>query len=235
MTDQILLLSQICELNAQGVLALASGKAGKSSVTLLRQAMLCMDQLCAVAPDGALSSQPSVPLRTIPLPIFQDEHFYIFNHAFVLDMPAQQQLSSVNMAYCCAVLTFNMALTYHQIGRELGDSRKLRAACHLYGNCVEMTGSVQGVPPPSAGDKLFLLQMMAMNNASQIQYSLAKFAESHHLLCHVRQMMQQIFERNNGVEPLPANDAVAYLPAEALDEVNLNAVVCVYPSTAPMA
>lgn len=226
------LLKEICDLNAQGVLALTHGTAGKTSVALIRQAMLSMDQVCATAPDVPLTLEPPMSFRTIPVSDLRDEHFYIFSHAFSLDLaPNTQEFDSTSLAFCCAVLTFNMALTYHQLGHREGSSKKLRAACHLYGNCVEMVSSVSS--PPTPGDNLFLLQMMAMNNASQIQYSLAKFSESNHLLSHVRQMMHQISEQS--MEELEDTGALAYLPSEALDEVNLNGVVCLHPPTAPTA
>jgi hypothetical protein len=199
--------------------------------------MMTLDQLCAAGDDIAAADQapePLVSFRTIPVPDLRDEHFYIFSHAFILDSESMREdVGNADMAFCCAVLTFNMALTYHHLGLRMGDSRKLRAACHLYGNCVEMASSVQGVPTPSVGDNLFLLQMMAMNNASQIQYSLAQFAESHDLLSHVRNMMLQIFDRVR-YEPDVAQ-AIELLPGEALDEINLNVVVCLIPTTAPIA
>ncbi|CAB9518926.1 expressed unknown protein [Seminavis robusta] len=243
-------LKRICELNAHGILALARYKVDKGSILAIKEAMLAMDHLCAVS-DGGFQASPdaSLAFRVVPVPGLDDGNFYIYNHAFLVS-PAmmnmqpggpqqflpQGVLSSTNMAVFCAILTFNMALTYHQLGQQSGDSRKLRTACLLYGNCMEMASSVEGLPQPAVGDDLFILHMVAMNNAAQIQYTLANFAESDQLLTHVRRMMLQLLDRDRTLGATATHmDLVSMLPRECMDEINLNCAVCIKPHTAPTA
>ena len=240
-----MILQQAFELNMQGIFSLVNGKAGRTSIISIKQAMHAMDALYEDADakqDQDTTMMPAddddlrLKCRTVSVPGLQDDQFFIFNYAFLFapttNLDGNGKLSSTDMAYGCAVLTFNMALIYHQMGKQTGSSRKLRTACLLYGKVAEMARSAaesQGMEGSSlVGSDLFLLHMVAMNNAAEIQYSLAGFQACNELLMHVQYMMQQLYEE-------PMADVVGDLPAGAMDEIKLNTVVCSIPSSAPTA
>ena len=234
-------LQRICELNAHGILALAQGKAGKCSILALKEAMITLDLLCSLSPQGSENSADlPFAFRTVPVPGLHDDNMYIVDHAFLVS-PAitlnnSISLTATDMAVVCAILTFNMALIYHQLGRESGDSRKLNTSYRLYCNCSEITGAVVGIPRPSVSDTLDVMQMLAMNNAAQIQYAMASFAESDSLMAQVRRRMLQFQNRDDIPEPFSSEtNLFIVIPRESLDEINLNAAVCIRPSTAPTA
>jgi hypothetical protein len=241
MSSQAHPLKRICELNAHGLLALAQGRPGKSSVLALKEAMVALDVLCSVSAKGCEHSADSpLAFRTVPVPGLNDSNFYIVDHAFLVSpallLNGTTELTSTDTAVLCAILTFNMALTYHLAGRWSGHSGKMKIAYRLYGNCIEMASSVEGMFHRRVGDSLYVLNMIAMNNAAQIQYTLANFADSDQLMAHVRRSMLELLDNGKISEPFSSErDLLAMLPSECLHEINLNAAVCTLPSTAPMA
>jgi hypothetical protein len=241
MSSQAHPLKHICELNAHGILALAQGRPGKSSVLTLREAMVALDLLCSVSAKGFVhSADLPFAFRTVPVPGLNDRNFYIVDNA-ILVSPAMilngtTELTSTNMAVLCAILTFNTALAYHQAGRRSGHSGKMKIAYRLYGNCIEMASSVEDMPHRRVGDALSVLYIVAMNNAAQIQYALANFADSDQLMAQVRRSMLELLDNAKVPEPYSSEtDLLAMLPSECLHEINLNAAVCTRPSTAPTA
>lgn len=233
-----MILQQAFELNMQGIFSLVNGKAGRTSVISIKQAMQVMDALYedadAKQPQDTpmMSADARLTCRTVSVPGLQDDQFFIFNYAFLFAPTAMgnDTLSPTDMAYGCAVLTFNMALTYHQLGKQTGSTRKLRTACLLYGKVVEMArAAADSQDMCLVGSDIFLLHLVALNNAAEIQYSLAGFQASDDLLTHVRYMMQQLLE-----QPM-ADDVLDALPAGAMDEIKLNTVVCSIPTSAPTA
>ena len=250
-----MMLQQAFDLNTQGIFSLASGKAGRTSIVAIKQAMQAMDALFDdevgfprdMVKGTAPEEEPTIlRCRAVSVPALQDDQFFIFNYAFLFAPTTNatttrgSRLSPTDMAYGSAVLTFNMALTYHRLGMQMGSSRKLRTACLLYGKVVEMASvaAVESQPShthesPSTviGSDLYFLHLVALNNAAQIQYRSASFLACDELLSHVRYMLQELFEQ-------PESDyerLMSVLPAGALDEIKLNTVVCNIPSTAPTA
>jgi hypothetical protein len=241
MSLQAQALKRICDLNAHGLLALAHGKTRKSPVSTLKEALMAMDLLCSVYPaGGGYSANSSFAFRTMPLPGLDDDNFYIADHAFLVSptmiLKGTTELTATDTVVLCTILTFNMALIHHHLGRQSGNSGTMQTAYRLYRNCIEMASSVEGIPPPRVGDALYVLHMVAMNNAAQIQYTLANFADSDQLMAHVRRSMSQLLAGDTIPEPLSSErDILAMLPRKCLQEISLNAALCTRPSTAPLA
>jgi len=228
------MLLQAIELNTQAVCTLANGKSGRATVDALKQAMEIMEALyedrtimdCSKATeDGRLQC------RAVSMPDLYDEHFFIFNHALLFDPVVVSTSPSgivgpSDMAYGCAVLTFNMALAYHQIGIQTGSSKKLKTSCLLYGKVAEMTSAAV-----ASRSDLSVLHLIALNNAAQIQYSQARFVACDELFSHVRYILQFPDLLESSTDQL----VQSVLASGDIDEIKLNTVVCNTPSTAPTA
>lgn len=249
--NSTMMLQQAFDLNTQGICSLANGKAGRNTIVAIKQAMQAMDALyddevasevnTNTSATQEVKQDGSLRCRAVSIPELKDDQFFIFNYAFMFAPAATDASSSgskmgpTDMAFGCATLTFNMALTYHQLGMQSGSTRKLRTACLLYGKVVEMaSAAVESLPSTDVngvGSDLFSLHLVALNNAAQIQYCLANFPACDELQTHVKHMIQQLFEHPESY----SERLMEILPGGALEEIKLNTVVCSMPSTAPTA
>jgi hypothetical protein len=213
-------MKRVCELNARAIFALAQGQPAKHSILSFKEAMEALDLLCTASPEQDFEDS-LLAFRSVQVPGLNDSNdFYIIDQAILVSSAmiteGTTELKATNMTLLCSILTFNMALTYHQLGHRSGNSRRMKTAYRLYGNCIEMARCVEGVPLPRVGDARYVLHMMAMNNAAQIQCNLANFEVSDQLMADVRLCMVQLVDNDKIPVPFSSEkDLLAMLPRDA--------------------
>lgn len=154
------LFQQASLLNADGVECLTrcdgegayrSFKRALQVVTIMTREMEDQND----APKGpALEFWPS----SKPVPRLQDDCYYVYNHGLVFASPSTP--TQHNMAFCAAVIIFNIALTYHQRG--------LPKASSLYEQVATIvracTSADQDTTVVSYDENAHVLQLIARNN-----------------------------------------------------------------------
>ena len=237
-------VDRVINLNDRGVLGLVTGEESpRLSVSAFKAALtgigqICSPSSCAVSDDKVMESSSkssmSVTCKAIRMREFefQEEDFYVFDHAVVFQYESGKKpvtMSAEEATFCSAIITFNLALTYHKTGRHSGDGGRLQTASYLYQKCIEMSISAAEA---QMGEDMLMLQLVAGNNAAHIMYTLARFDECQDILysnhCRAHSLVHKM-----GSFCEPEQDTL--IVKEQLEEIILNMAVLSVPLLAPMA
>ena len=220
-------------LNREAVLALSCGKSLRFAVGLMKDSLAQIGRFCCF-PDDSLhlpsTADSNLACTAIPIQIPQDPDFYIFDHAMIFHSrisPQGRNISPSHAAYLSAVITFNTALAYHKLGRETGGSEQKQKAAFLYMKSIEMASSLD---PVVVGDAMYVLQMVASNNAAQIYREEARFDVCAQVLSCVQERPRALMKFGFG--PLRGG---AFVLGEQLEQIILNMVAVSIPMSAPSA
>ena len=214
-------------MNTAGVHALALGNAPvahqsfrQALETLSCAASLCSQELAPVEGIDSAKSNSWQPTGLSHCPVLglENEGFYVCNSALLYNFQ-DFIINDATIAMCCHSTMFNMALTLHQRGIELGVRSSLLSAGRLYEQCLKISSDLA----ETNGDA-HVIKMATLNNVAQLHYSLGDYTSAIETLEAVRAL-------------LPDTDVTSPAMTNMLqmDDLFLNILVTSAPTTAPCA
>jgi tetratricopeptide (TPR) repeat protein len=217
MATQLDFIQEACRLNNLGVMHLSHQDAA-SAVKAFKTSLSIMEGVAGKADSADMCSSTANKCLSCPSAVIAglEDSFFIYNRALLLD-PAFAQ---TDLAFANAVILFNLALTFHQRGKALGQLPKLQKALYLYDVSTKLIADMSS----SAG----ALSLAALNNQAQILFALGEYSRGRELLDRVQSLAEQV--------PTPAeDDASSTFARYHFDEMYLNVTVSQPPTTAPSA
>lgn len=176
------LLNQASELNEDGIYELASGLAGPAIAHLEEAGRLLMQCLESSSSQAIPMEREVHSTSRVQIPHLNDDLFYIYSCAVSYTPPSSQTDSPV---FGLAVVTFNLALAYHQQARTTSGAHaeaSARQALTYYKECqqaLQALNNTQNSTTTTAfhhhnmqDEDLLLMTLACMNNQARIQYEL---------------------------------------------------------------
>lgn len=229
--------------NADGVVCLQNGDCGRafhSFVATLSTLNKCrnyhMAQSECMAPPLSLPPCPSRSknCKAIAVPYLEDSGFFIYNSAVIFarhpriaaedNDPTLRDWQLDTIAFCEAVVQFNLGLAYHQRGKYCGEDRTLLGALELYEQCLSTLKGIQTV----ACEEIKVLQLAALNNRIHILNEVARYPSAQLLVNDLLLGSVNALSTNEG-------NSLAFLTRTDIDNFLLNALVIRRFNTAPCA
>ena len=199
-------LQQIAHLNKVGVSALASGD-GSEALKAFKNALAVMGFVTQHPSSDALFQCKTQSFSAHPVRKM-DRSFYLYNNAFVFEANVE-----VDIAFCNAIILFNLALACHQRGVQTGNEARFRKALSFYDLSTQL---ITEMTPYSGA-----LLLASLNNSAQIQFELADY----HGACETLELLQ-----GEAVHVPPG-----VLEQEDVDQFFLNVALTRPPTTAASA
>ncbi|CAB9516447.1 expressed unknown protein [Seminavis robusta] len=223
LTNQMELIQHACSLNNAGAAYMASNNGGQG-VKFLKKALIIMEGISReeesdiiMAPSDGIAHFPFVEIPGLE----EDEDtFYVYNRALVLDPPSD--VSMTDLVFLNASILFNLALAFHQHGKVRCQEPMLRKAINLYdlaARLIEDLSSSYGA-----------LVVAALNNQAHIHRELCNFQDASQLLQQVHFLSGQV------PEPPMEDSSSSAFTAALFDEIFLNITMAAQiPTTAASA
>lgn len=209
-------IKQIIDLNNAAAFFLSSGDVS-ASLNTLKKAMATVS-VHEQAADAAMDMEVDVNYtvetgicQSLEIASLEDRYFYLFNRAPILD-------SSSDLAFANAALLFNMALTVHQRGLQVGEFKTLSKALRLYGLAIQLATLL--------GPRGSILVMAALNNEASIYYCFGDYQTSHECLKLVPDAASTA---------LSAIESQSPVDQAAMEEILLNVSIIQAPTIAACA
>lgn len=199
-------LQQIAQLNKVGVQCLASGNGG-DAVKVFKNALAHMGYVTQHPSSDDLFQCKAQNCSSHPIGNMESS-YYLYSSGFVFEAGVE-----VDIAFCNAVILFNLALAFHQRGIQHGQEARLRKAVSFYDLSTQLISELSA----SSG----ALLLAALNNSAQIQFELGQYD----VACETLELLQ-----GEAVNVPPG-----VLEQEDVDQFFLNAALTRPPTVAACA